>query len=201
MLLFSQYGRSRSLAVLVLASGYLFDALIIVPHMLTFPGVFARDGLLGAGPQTTAWLYCFWHGGFALFVVAYALLARGQGPYLTLAGSRSFLTAAIISTIAIVVGATQLTIKGQHLLTPIMNGSDYSMLVKKGISPAICGVSLFALVLLWPRRKVSTLDLWLLVVMCAWLCDVILSAVVGSSRFDLGWYGGRSLGLWRRVFC
>ena len=31
--------------------------------------------------------------------------------------------------------------------------------------------------------------------MCAWLCDTILSAVVGSSRFDLGWYGGRSFGL------
>jgi uncharacterized membrane protein len=27
------------------------------------------------------------------------------------------------------------------------------------------------------------------------LCDVVLSAVVGSSRFDLGWYGGRSFGL------
>jgi two-component system CheB/CheR fusion protein len=31
--------------------------------------------------------------------------------------------------------------------------------------------------------------------MCAWFCDVVLSAVVGSSRFDLGWYGGRSFGL------
>jgi PAS domain S-box-containing protein len=31
--------------------------------------------------------------------------------------------------------------------------------------------------------------------MCAWLCDVILSAIVGASRFDLGWYGGRSFGL------
>jgi PAS domain S-box-containing protein len=32
-------------------------------------------------------------------------------------------------------------------------------------------------------------------VMCAWLCDVVLSAVIGASRFDLGWYGGRSFGL------
>ena len=38
-----------------------------------FPGVFAPAGLLDAGPQTTAWLYMFWHGGFPLFVIAYAL--------------------------------------------------------------------------------------------------------------------------------
>ncbi len=46
--------RLRSIGVLVLAAGYLFDALIIVPHTLSFPGAFAAQGLLGAGPQTTA---------------------------------------------------------------------------------------------------------------------------------------------------
>jgi signal transduction histidine kinase len=69
------------------------------------------------------------------------------------------------------------------------------MLVSKGVSPAICAISIAALVLLWRRRNTSALDLWLFVVMAAWLCDVTLSAVVGSSRYDLGWYGGRSFGL------
>jgi hypothetical protein len=67
---------------------------------------------------------------------------------------------------------TLLATAGHDLLTPIMNGADYSMLVKKGISPAICLVSLAALVLLWRRRNTSALDLWLFVVMAAWLCDV-----------------------------
>jgi diguanylate cyclase (GGDEF)-like protein len=39
------------------------------------------------------------------------------------------------------------------------------------------------------------LDLWLLVVMCAWLCDIALSAALSTSRFDLGWYAGRAYGL------
>jgi PAS domain S-box-containing protein len=196
VLLFNQAGRSGSLAVLVLACGYFFSSLIIVPHALSFPGVFAPQGLLGAGPQTTAWLYCFWHGGFALFVLAYALLARrGHGLDLILQGSNAFLAIGIVTTIALVLAATLLAINREHSLTPIMNGNDYSMLVTKGISPSICGFSLVALALVWPRRKISTLDLWLSVVMCAWLCDVILSAIVGSSRFDLGWYGGRSFGL------
>ncbi len=78
VLLFDQFARLRSVAILILASGYLFDALIIVPHALSFPGAFAATGLLGAKEQTTAWLYVFWHGGFPLFVLTYALLRHGE---------------------------------------------------------------------------------------------------------------------------
>ena len=54
VLLFAQFSILRSRALLVIASGYLFTALILIPWMLTFPGVFAPGGLLGAGLQTTA---------------------------------------------------------------------------------------------------------------------------------------------------
>src|SRR5258708_6960153 len=59
LLLFGLFAPQRSRALLALASGYLFDALMMVPHALSFPGVFSDVGLLGAGPQTTAWLYMF----------------------------------------------------------------------------------------------------------------------------------------------
>jgi len=58
----------------VIASGHLFTALVVIPWMLTFPGVFAPMGLLGAGLQSTNWLYVLWHAGFPMFVIAYALL-------------------------------------------------------------------------------------------------------------------------------
>ena len=67
----------------MLAAGYLFSALMAMAHALSFPGLFAPGGLLGAGPQTTAWLYFLWHGGFPLFFIGYALLKdekRGAGP-------------------------------------------------------------------------------------------------------------------------
>ena len=76
VLLFGQFARLRSRAMLVLACGYVFNTLIIMPHTLSFPGLFAPAGLLGSGPQTTAWLYSFWHGGFAAFVLAYAVVER-----------------------------------------------------------------------------------------------------------------------------
>ena len=37
----------NSRALLALASGYLFTALIVIPHVLTFPGAFSPTGLLG----------------------------------------------------------------------------------------------------------------------------------------------------------
>src|SRR5258706_11822845 len=64
VLLFAQFSILRSRALLVIASGYLFTALIVIPWLLTFPGVFTPGGLLAAGLQSTNWLYILWHAGF-----------------------------------------------------------------------------------------------------------------------------------------
>jgi hypothetical protein len=67
-------------ALAVLASGYLFAALIVIPWMLTFPGVFAPSGLLGAGLYSAQWLYSLRQIGFPLFVIAYyAVIYRSTG--------------------------------------------------------------------------------------------------------------------------
>jgi hypothetical protein len=68
--------RFGSPALFALASGYLFTALIAIPHALTFAGAFSPTGLLGAGIQTGSWLFIFWHVGFAVALLAYALLRK-----------------------------------------------------------------------------------------------------------------------------
>ena len=65
-LLFAQYSILRQWALLVIASGYLFTALIVVAHALAFPGAFTPTGVLGSGPQSAVWLYWFWHAGLPL---------------------------------------------------------------------------------------------------------------------------------------
>src|ERR1041385_8172673 len=77
VLLFGQFGILRSRALLVLACGYLLTAFMAVAHALTFPGLFSPTGLLGAGPQSTAWLYMFWHRGVPAFCMAAAPLKCG----------------------------------------------------------------------------------------------------------------------------
>jgi signal transduction histidine kinase len=196
ILLFGQFNRLRAWALLPLASGYLFCALIVICHTLTFPGVFAPTGLLGAGDQSTAWLYVFWHGGFPLGVIAYAVLHNRDGlgqPRPEQA--RRAIVAAVSLVVAAVAAFALLATAAMHLLPIIIQGSDYSLLVSKGVSPAIWGLSLLALIALWRQKQATVLDLWLMVVMCVWLCDIALSAVFGSARYDLGWYAGRSYGL------
>src|SRR6185437_16231509 len=52
-----------------------------------------------------------------------------------------------------------------------------------------------ALAVLRLRQRHSVLDVWLMVVLCAWLFDVASSALLNSSRYDLGFYLGRLYGL------
>src|SRR5215510_8574066 len=73
-LLFAQFSILRQSALLAIASGYLFSALIVVAHALAFPGAFTPTGVLGAGPQSAVWLYWFWHSGLPLALIGYALL-------------------------------------------------------------------------------------------------------------------------------
>ena len=197
IILYDQFVRVRSAAVLVLASGYFFDALMVIPHGLTFPGVFTPGGLLGAKEQTTAWLSVFWRGGFSSFVIAYVLL-RDTDEWLSAHWSPSRAALAIISSVTLVIGLVLalflLVTWGHDWLPVIVQGGDYSLLVIKGISPAAAALALLAAFILWRRRE-HVLDLWLLLVMLMWFFCISLSVVFGSSRFDLGFYAGRIFGL------
>jgi signal transduction histidine kinase len=196
VLLCGQFTQLRSRAVLVLAAGYFFDALMIVAHALTFPGVFSEGGLLGAGLQSTVWLFVFWHGGFALFLLGYALLrSRGDGGATVPGRPGVAILSAIAGVLGMALALTLVATAGRDYLPAIMQGGDFSLLTSKGISPAILAISLLALAVLARRRRPAALDLWIMVVLCAWVFDVALSATIGSERFDLGWYAGRSYGL------
>ena len=78
ILLFAQFSILRSRAILVIASGYLFTALILIPWVLAFPGVFVPEGSDRRSAEYVMALL-FWHAGFSMFVIGYALL-KGCGP-------------------------------------------------------------------------------------------------------------------------
>src|SRR5665213_2431836 len=200
VLLFAQFSILRSRALLVLACGYLFTALITAAHMLTFPGLFSPTGMFGAGPQSTAWLYMFWHGVFPITVIAYALVKGGTraiGLPHTSAGL-AFLVS-IVSVVAAVVTLTSFATIGHTLLPSIMRGNNYTPVMIFVVS-TVWILSAVAVLVLWVRRPHTVLDLWLMVVMCAWFFDVALSAVFNTGRFDLGFYVGRIYGLLAATF-
>src|SRR5712671_6558762 len=117
VLLFNQFAILRSRALLVIASGYLFTALMVIPWTLTFPGAFTPSGLLGAGLQTTNWLYNLWHVGFPTFVLVYVLLKDAdptKGLWRGPAGAA--ILSSVAATAAVVCVATFLVTAGHaHL--------------------------------------------------------------------------------------
>jgi signal transduction histidine kinase len=193
-LLFSQFSIARRRALLVLATGYLFSALMVIPYSLTFPGVFAPTGLLGADLQSAVWLYSFWHVASPLSIVVYLLFKDDRRTPL----SNEPLGARIVPTIAIVIamacGLTWL-VTAQHDLLPKFYLDSTHLSPTAYFSAAfILGSCILALVLLWIRGS-SVLDLWLMVTVSAWLLENILQGVLLTDRFSLAWYVGRTYAL------
>ena len=187
-LLYVQASVFRSRALGALATGYVFTGLILIPHMLTFPGAFAPYGLLGAGVSTTAWIYIFWRTGLPIAVIVYVLFNRkdAAAPPNT-ARPASGTGLAVFAAVALVVAITILTTVGHDLLPQLYVSraiSNYpNMLRANGAVIALAAVST---VYLFRQRK-SALDVWLLVVMAAWLVQTLLFLSF-KGRFSAGWY-------------
>jgi two-component system, sensor histidine kinase and response regulator len=194
ILLFGQFSILRRPAMLVLASGYLFTTLIAIPHALSFPGLLSPAGLFG-GSQTTAWLYMFWHTGFPLAVCAYAVLAnRERVEGVPPGSSRSAILAGVSVAALAAAVLTLLAANAETALPTIMEGNGYTS-AAAGVVTTVWVSSLVALAALWLGTRHTVLDIWLMVVMCAWIFDVALSTVLNAGRFDLGFYAGRVYGL------
>jgi signal transduction histidine kinase len=167
----------------------LFSALIVFPHLLTFPGAFAPSGLLGAGRSTTAWLFIFWHLGLPVSVIGYAYLINER---------RALARSAIYWSVTFVIGLA-------CVLTWIVAVHDDSLPAlfadQIGFTPLAnlvtsvdFAVSVVALVVLWFRRR-SLLDLWLIVSVSALVAELAMTAFVITSRFSLGFYTQRVFSL------
>src|SRR5581483_5298181 len=147
--------------------------------------------------QTTAWLYMFWHGGFPLLVIGYALLKRGDDDSIVNVRAVAAISIAAVGLVAM--AFVLLATVGSEALPAIMSGNN----IKSHITFVVWTVwtlSLVALLVLAARRPHSVLDIWLMVAMTAWVFDIGLAAVLNAGRFDLGFYVGRVYGLAAATF-
>jgi signal transduction histidine kinase len=189
VLLFSQSRVVGSRGLLLLASGYLFSALIVVAHLLTFPGAFAPSGLLGAGLSTAAWLFIFWHFGLPVSVIGYAYLIDERR---TLTRSTIYWSVAFVTGLVCVL---TWIVTAHHDALPALF-ADQIQTTPLGSHATSVGflVSVVALVVLWRRRK-SVLDLWLIVAVSALVAELATTSFVVLSRFSLGFYIQRGFAL------
>ena len=194
-LLFSQYSIVRQPALLVLAIGYFFSCLTIIPWALTLPGVFTLTGLLGAGLQSTVWLYVAWHLASPLSVIVYEL-SKGANSKKSVPQrrARTDIGLSIALTIAAVCMLTWFC-TAQHDLLPelYLDRTRLAPLANAvaGLIFLLCATAIA--LLLW--RRESVLDLWLMVTVWAWLLEITLQGIFLTDRFSLAWYVGRVFSL------
>src|SRR5258708_29185899 len=99
----------------------------------------------------------FWHGGFPLLVIAYALL-KGEARDTTGAATGMAVLAGVAAVLVAVCGLTLLATAGQDALPPIMHGNHYTPAMIVVLS-SVWGLSLVVLALLWRARPRSGVPL------------------------------------------
>src|SRR5262249_36398486 len=181
VLLFSQFAIHRLRALLILACGYLYSALIIIPHTLSFPGAFSPTGLFGGEFQSTGWLYWFWHLLFPLALLGNGLLRDEKpepGP--AQASSLAVIVRSVALVLALVCGSILVATAGYNHPPALF---VVTMLVCVG-----------ALLVLWLRRR-SLFDQWLMIVTLAAILEMGLVVIFSPGRFTVGFYAGRLFSL------
>jgi len=189
------YAVQRSRAILVLSIGYLFSGISVIPWALTFPDAFGPQGLLSSGLQTTAAIAAIRRLGFPLFILAYALI-KDKAESRPLAPGPAW---RVIATSILLVGGsicllTWAIIAGERHLPGFMADSLRAAPPWRYVPAAALAIYAATLLALWQRRN-SVLDLWLMVVICTLVIEILLISYLSERRLDLGWWAGRVFGL------
>ncbi len=190
VLLFGLFAIERSRAILALATGYLFVAVLVVPWLLTFPGA------LDAGmTEATAWIGATRRLGFPLFVLAYATIRDAEPAFPNPPVPAARVVAATgLATLALAGLVVAAALANPALLPRLMQ--DDTRITPAWTTVASLAMALYAvdLVLLWQRRR-SLLDTWMIVVICTLVIELLLLSFLSAGRLSLGWWAGRLCGL------
>ena len=195
VLLLALFSVQRSRAVLALAIGYLFSGLMVVPWSLSFPGVLPATDL-DTGVQSTASVAALRRIGFPLLVVIYALLK--DQPTVAMKSQRSMRQTVLVSVagVVFVVGSVLWLIFVNHEVLPkLMADKNIASGLWWYVAWASMILYVAGMLLLW-RRRCSVLDLWLIVVLCTLLIEIVLLSFISAGiRLNVGWWAGRLFGL------
>lgn len=179
-------------AILTLANGYLFSALLVVPWALTFPGVLDAFGLASAD-QSTAYIAAIRRIGFPLFVLAY--LVRRSMPPLPYGTVRPQILANVLVIAAAAAALSWGFIASDDLLPPLMLDTRRVAIAWSIVPAASILLYIVALALLW-RSRTCSLDLWLMIVVGTLLAEIVLLSYISAGiRLSVGWWTGRAFGL------
>jgi diguanylate cyclase (GGDEF)-like protein len=189
-LIFGFYRANRLVSLLYLCAGCIYTAVILVVQFLSIPNLLIPERATIGGPQTTIWLWCFWHIGPPLAIFGYALSEWLRPGLLALESYRVVHWFGMALGVALAASMAAVTIFHDWLPILQVNG-DFRKITTTGIAPGIQVIILLALLLLWRATGFrTTLNMWLAVALVALLLDNAITMTAGSV-LTVGWYAGR----------
>lgn len=182
-LLYNLYRIDGQRVVLYAGAAYLSNALLIVGYGFTFPGNIDAHGFVG-NVQSAAFLWLVWHFFFA------ALIAAG---HLRPASARSLTGRPTLAlwggTIAGACCFTLYATLGRNHLPVLLEGGHFTRLFQIATLAVSCA-TIAAIAAVLHNRKLSSLQLWLVVALAASALDTGLNAA-SPERFTEAWYVGK----------
>ena len=168
-LLLSQCAILRSSGLLVLGNSYLFSSLLMIPYLLTFPGIFTQKQILGSSIEAAPFLYVWWHAGFLLGVASYAMLKN-----VPLKSVHLFFSFGILMTVGVITILVWVIVHYGETLPSLLDNDFRLTSIGRSVAKVELAFALFAFAILWTNRS-SALDYLLAVVL--WLIILELSTI------------------------
>ena len=181
-LLFTQFRVTRIPAALALACGFLLMSLTTAPQ------------LLRAAQETFVDLRLLFISDLSLpaAAIAGALLRRGSTAHVDASRVASIIAGGIAATVAIAALATWVTAAGGDFGVSVPSG-EATLLWRVLATTLLCTSLVVAVALSW-RERTSVFGLWLLLMLLAWLLEVLLRAVAPDGG-SVSWPVARSYGV------
>jgi signal transduction histidine kinase/CheY-like chemotaxis protein len=193
-LLMGQFVQLRTPSPLVLSCGYLFACFIVIAHLLSDAQALRTLRPMDANAMTTAWLYATWHSVFPIFLMLYALLSRSKfdAPL-----DPRRLVPVVGLSVAVAFGLAALSVAVALSGFPRHPDLTYDDRTFRASTAAIAWiVTAVALGVLYVRTRAGRiLDLWLCVVLVAWILDITMSGLAAAPHCSVGWYAGGIYGI------
>ncbi|NKK73299.1 PAS domain-containing protein [Rhizobium leguminosarum bv. viciae] len=205
-LLLTQFSITRSRALLALACGFLFSALMVVAHGLSFPGTLSTTGSFPRSPDAYAVnfrFYLYWHVGIPAAVFAYVWLEEKDRTKKVVHVPMALLSIGGVAAVLLLASCVGwLAVSGRSILPFTLAYSGDTRLWPTSVTIMLC---VAALCVLWIFRR-SALDQWLMIVMLAMIIELAVTAAIGGRSWrtnaasqqygaTLGVYTGRAFSL------
>lgn len=196
ILLFAQYSLLPQRALLALASAYVLSGSFAFLQTLTFPGGYAAAGVIGDGFNSPAWFFVLWHLTFPLAILVYTLLKDEVRPSAAAGRSTGATIGLTLLFVVAVIAALAWLVTARVGWLPTFYSGSVTEQTRFGNQINVVLLLWYGtvLALLFARRR-TILDVWLIVVLMAWMPNFVVAAIASSVRFSLGWYAARGFAL------